>query len=389
LTGFSEHVLGFNSNANLMVIITWTIVFVVAVFFREKVVVTTSSLCILAVILCAYIVSKYVLVGCQFYPMMIVFYAMIPVFVSVQQIEIEKVLRNCMYLSFLTLPYLSALFEYQYEGFRQASMGNSYSLVSVIVPALIHFWYYRKNTKLSEKVAYGYVTFLIVCLLLRGNRGAIVSVFACIVILLFNTVKQNGYTQRQNPKKLLTILLAFVATVLLVMNMENIVIWITSILNTAGVNVPSFLLKSVTLLSQTNRGIDNGRNELYELAWQYIKQSPIYGYGIGTFAYYTDYPWVHNYLLQAMFEGGLFFAIPVGAVSLIFFLYVIKQNAKERNELAFRILLFCECIPRYLISNDPWRGTAIWLMMGYGLVILFRILHIINRKKILRFVSRR
>jgi O-antigen ligase len=166
-------------------------------------------------------------------------------------------------------------------------------------------------------------------------------------------------------------------------------IWITDILSKVNVNIPSFLLKSTTLMSRTNRGIDNGRKELYELAWKYIKQSPVCGYGIGTFAYYTKYPWAHNYLLQAMFEGGIFFVIPAVVVSLIYFLYVIKQNAKERNELAFMILLFCECIPRYLVSNDPWRGTAIWLMMGYGFSMLFRIFHITNRKIVLSVRSKR
>jgi O-antigen ligase len=281
------------------------------------------------------------------------------------------------------------LFQYQYESFGQAGMGSSYSVVSVAIPALIHFWYYRKNTKLLEKVAYIYIAFLIICLCFRGNRGAVLSVFVCVVVLLFNIAKPNGYTQGLNPKMQIMKLVALFAMIAIILNLENIIVWITEALSNVGLNVPSFLSKSVLLMSQTNRDIDNGRSELYALVWQYIKQRPVFGYGIGTFDYYTNRHWPHNYILQVAFEGGVIFAVPVIAVSLIYFLYLIKQNTKEKTELAVMLLLFCECIPRYLISNDSWRGTAIWLMLGYGFVVLFRILHFTNRREILSFKTRR
>lgn len=48
--------------------------------------------------------------------MLIIFYAFIPMIISCQKINAEKVLRYALYISCLSIFYLKELFAFQYEG---------------------------------------------------------------------------------------------------------------------------------------------------------------------------------------------------------------------------------------------------------------------------------
>lgn len=371
ITGFFEHALKIKSSANLAVLLLWTVTFVWGIFRKEQYQVCTSSIIWCLYIICIYFVSKYIWRSSQFYPMLIIFYAFIPMIISCQKINAEKVLRYALYISCLSIFYLKELFALQYEGYNQASMGNSYSVVTGLIAFFIHFSYYRKESDIHIKLVYIYNVFLLFRLLLTGNRGAILSLIICGIVLILN---KQTMIKRQ-------IILIIVCTIAIVsyLNINNILKIIFPFINKIGIQMPSFILKTTDLIGESSRGIDNGRNVLYQTLFGYINKNPIVGYGIGSIPTYTNYPWAHNYLLQFWFEGGIILLLIAVIVFAWYLIFLIGNKKERKEELIIAILVFCECVPRYLISNDPWRGTAVWLMMGYGTIKVFKAFKIKNK----------
>lgn len=374
ISGFFQHVLYITSNANLYVLLCWVLVFLISIVFRVTYNLHTSSILLVGLIFIYYIISKYIIGGCVFYSIQIVFFAIIPILMATQNVNIKKVLEYIMYLSLLSVPFLDVLFAYQYEGYQQASMGNSYSVMVPVIATLIHFRYYKYNTNYKIRLLYCYNLFLLLTLVANATRGAILSLIVCFFILYINKFESNGEKRiKQNSKIIFILVMLCIVYVIIILNLESIVFFLKSVILSKLDNVPSFITKTIALLEHKGGDISNGRVQLYKVVFSLIKQNPILGHGIGTFSTYTSYPWAHNYLLQFMFEGGIILAIIPIYVTIRIIIFMLVPFINDKNEFCALVLMFCMCIPRYLISNDPWRGTAVWMMISFCCSYFFKI----------------
>ncbi|MFR5348100.1 hypothetical protein [Romboutsia timonensis] len=93
-----------------------------------------------------------------------------------------------------------------------------------------------------------------------------------------------------------------------------------------------------------NKGnISNGRNDFFQIALDYFKQKPIIGNGIGTFTNKNMYgiDFVHNFILQFLYEGGIILTIPI--LILVFKAVVATLNMYNLTKDLYVIIAFLTC----------------------------------------------
>lgn len=371
MTGIFEHVIGMTTSANLGVLITWVVIVIIGLIRRDKYTVIVNNVILIGSIILAYCISKYIRGDCSYYTTMIIFYSLIPTFVSIQDVDPEKVLRYMIIISLFSVLYLDTMFSIQYEGFGQASMGNSYSATIPIIACMIHFRYYRKTVTKRFYILYAYDAYLLIRLIMAGNRGAILSLAVCFFVLLINNPDQS-MNKIDEFKKNFKFIIVVILAIILFMNLADLLNLLSDQLRAHGINVPSFVDKSIQLLGMGDRNIDNGRSDLYEKIFTLIKRRPFLGYGMGKFLKISGYPWAHNFILQLWIDVGIIGALFAVVICVWYFKYLLIDKTRDNEKMIIAILLFCECIPRYLISNDPWRGVEVWMFFGFGLMMMLR-----------------
>lgn len=132
--------------------------------------------------------------------------------------------------------------------------------------------------------------------------------------------------------------------------------------------------KQLELLSREyfNKNFFSGRENLWLVAFDAIKNSKWFGYGAGMtpeklFAFDLS---LHNLYLQMLIQAGI-----VGIATLFFVLVMIFKELKKsldniitRNTFAFFIgILVHECFEVSLTQNNLTTGLFYWLILGIGL----------------------
>lgn len=371
LVVFVSSVFQVPSGSNLYVLLFWTFLVVFSLLNREKYQINRKTIIGIIIILSLYFISECIYNYKTYDIVLVLFFAIIPYFIASQNCNCERILRSTMYLSLLGLPCQDVLFEFQYEEFHQASMSNSYAVVSAIIPALVHFFYFRKNSSKHIYIFYFINLYYLFRVIPVVNRGALLSIVLAVVLLLLNRKRNRQIFEKKtaNTKKAIYVAI-IVFVIIFYYNFSSIILFISDHLSQYGIKIPSFIIKTVILLEDANISVDNGRNELYNTLWQGISDSPLWGHGMGAIPVLTEYPWGHNFIMQFWYEFGV-----LAAILSIYVLYVnikellsIKNTYVDINNYAFLLLLFCETIPRYLISNDPWRGISVWMLFSFTFV---------------------
>lgn len=357
-----KEVLGINQNGNLYILSLELVVLILGVMFRSKYRLCIKSLYLMFLVIVLFLLTKLTTININYSFMQLLFYVIIPIFVAGQKLNSEKVLRYSMYISLSSIFSLNDLFGFQYEQLNQGSMGASYAVVNAVIVTMIHFKYFRNKANTLLKFCYLYNLFIMIKLISTANRGVILTMFCTICILYINNFDKDSNKTAINRKRILKVSILFVIITFIFINFESIINYLYDFCNRNFEQLPSFILKSNLFLEQNK--LSNGREDIYIVLFDLIKNNPIWGYGLQTFSYYTRWVWPHNFLLQFLFEGGILFSIYPIYLSIKILYRVIFQKFSTSREFAMSALVVCICYPRYLISNDPWKGTAVWAMIG-------------------------
>lgn len=363
-----------SSNANLYVLIIETII--LSITFLKKVKnngkLFLNPLFVLGII---FIIISYIraaIIGADYSIPQLALFCIIPLMVSTKEINVEKFLKYCIFLSVISLLNVNYIFKFEYEGISQASMGNSYSVYVSIVACIFYLFYYKKNITKIMYPFFGINIYLATKLLMFANRGTILGLFLIVIFLFISKYnnKTDNISQNSKGKNMLFVLLIIVGTVI-AMNIETIMIFFYDFFIKVFGDAPSFLIKSSVLSSNNN--LTNNRNELYLTAINLIKNKPFLGYGIETFSMNTIYPWPHNLILQFIYEGGIIFSV--------YPIFLILKTTKElffstkilKNDYVMGFFLFFMVFPRYFVSNDIWKGPFVWLLLGFCMRLIYNI----------------
>lgn len=305
-------------------------------------------------------------------PIQFIFYAIVPVYVISQRLDGELVMRYSLYISMLTATCINEMFRIQYTSVSQAFMGNIYAVLSPVLIAMIHFRLYRKQSNIVTKIAYLYNLYVMFLIFKYANRGAVVCIIFCLAVLLIN-----GYTESEERKKLSAIKIILIiifssAAIFTVMNLLAVLEMARDFMNDVFHSVPSFISKMIYYINKGD--VTDGRADINVYVYSAIAEKPIFGHGIKTFqAFATEqvgrtWPYVHQYILQYLFEGGIVFGLIPIALSLILTAKVLCTMISTKKEFAICATLVCCVIPRYLLSNEPWLSTTIWMLITYSLI---------------------
>ena len=230
-------------------------------------------------------------------------------------------------------------------------MGLSYAIMPPFLCALLMI--FRKETFFWKTLSVillfsGFIIYMIV-----GSRGCFVVIIGTILLYFVNK-KFKSYKKR-----------VFVVSTLgligsIMMNNFIIIIeWLSNALGRIGIEVYA-IQKILYYYSQDK--MDNGRNELYGIAWKGISESPL-GHYIGSFELAND-AYVHNLILQMAWDYGI-----IGFVFICFIYYkslnyFMRLNSNENNQdICF--IVFSSSLITLLFSSTYWLLPCFWLWVKY------------------------
>lgn len=232
-------------------------------------------------------------------------------------------------------------------------MGQSYGFVPMVLLsfAYINYSKYFSQNKILKRISIVVgICSLYFILFDCATRGAILTILISLIIMIIGRYEGN--------KKMILIFILSVLCTVVLFAYNDILLWLNSILNDLNLNILS-ISKTVRRISLGTA--DSGRNELYMIAWDYIKQSPIIGNGIGYFELNQGI-YIHNILIEIICEYGL-----VGFFLCGFFLFKSARssiNCEDINDL-FKMFLFCYTIPMLFFSNTYWLIPHFWFYLFF------------------------
>ena len=285
-------------------------------------------------------------------PAQFVLYVLVPVYAISQKADGEYVLRYVLYIGFMSVPVSNSFFVLLYENINQANLQNIYTLLIIVIAAMIHFSLYRKQSNIAVKLAYVYAVYILVKALMYANRGAIVCLLFCLSILIINSYdgeQRRGLTN----KSVLAITLLVVTGLLSVLFFVPILHFMESVSYKLFHSVPSFISKMLIYIQE---------GDIEDLFFfQKIK-------GVGQ----RTWPYPHQYIYQYLFEGGIIFGALPSYLSISITAKTIFRRIPTKKEFALCCILICTTLPKLLFSTDAWTSTSIWMLITYSLIYIMR-----------------
>lgn len=270
---------------------------------------------------------------------------------------------NLGYLVFYVLLYHSYLISS--IDYASLQMEAGYNFIPCILFALISLKYSRTKTIQTIVCLFNLLVSIIYMFLDSASRGPLILIFCFLAIIYIRG--------QSNIKVIITVVVGLMIAIILIVNYEDILIWFSGVMYSYNIDVP--LLDKLILWSGKDYSILNGRDILYENAFEVIRNSPIIGNGIGCFEKYffdDSLSYVHQYFLQVTCEFGLIGLI--GAV-IIFVKqlqlilskkYLLTNNISEL-EVGFGIVFFCLSMPKLMFSSSYWLTSSFWLLLAWTL----------------------
>lgn len=339
---------------------------------NRKIVFPMPSMIVMGYVILLYLVTLlFQGTNCDLSGIQFVFYVIVPIYLISQSFDSEYVLRCSLYISLISLPVINSFFVLQYEQYSQAYMGNIYAILSPVIIAFIHFKLYRKQANILTKIAYVYNLFVLLRILSFANRGAVLCIVFCLLILFINSY-DGEKRKKLPPVKVIAIAALFVLAAFAIVFSLPLLNALASLSKEIFGNIPSFISKTITYLNEDD--VLNGRSSISGFTVKAIWDSPIFGHGIETFESFArktvgkSWPYPHNYILQLIFECGIIFsALPI-FFSLSLTAKTIFCRIEEKNEFAICCTLVCINLPKLLFSTDMWLATGFWMLITYSIL---------------------
>ena len=286
--------------------------------------------------------------------MYFVAYLAIAFLLSNYEIEIERIITGIMICAvpiFFMWSRFWSSFQVDRKDYTSASMTVTYAVLPCIICFILHFIYYRE-----KKI--GYIFLYIMCgvltfrIITTGTRGALLGIVLLILYIIIDKLVVQSYS----PLKVFLIVALAIALVVLLLNLNQLIIFLFNYLNTKGITI-NIINKSYQEIMRSSNFL-NGRDSIWEFSLNTIARNPI-GVGIGyietEIGIYT-----HNIFLELLAEYGWIIGTFFGA----FIIYTIVNSLKyEKSDKVVSVFLFMNTIPQLLVSSTIWKEPCFWLLI--------------------------
>lgn len=241
-------------------------------------------------------------------------------------------------------------------------MGISYGSLRLALSLLVMlFLYYNDHSWWQKCLLIGTLIIYVSIYSNYATRGAMLAI-------LFFCVSYFAIRESSDLKRRATMLVTGVLLLVVTVNFENTIISINQLLYSLNFEVKA-LAKIETLLALGN--MDNGRDQLVKMGLEGILSSPIIGNGIAGFEEKHDW-YVHNFLLQILYEGGILLLIPVGLVLVISIRYIYTKSYLTLDYQVFILFMFSAGLIELLFSNIYWKSVFFWFFIFFNIRLLIR-----------------
>lgn len=219
----------------------------------------------------------------------------------------------------------------------------------------------KEHMKLVERIFWISMTALSAYVILAyGSRGPLLGIFM-FFIMKYGTM----FLPRRDismAKKFFVSVLIIAVMLIIYINFTKILLAFSGYLDTVGISsrtISRFLSGSATY--------DNGRLSLFSMAFEKIN-----AIGYGPFSdqfYFGEGNYVHNFVIEILFDFGMLGGTLVLVVLIYKFVKVLKQAPYSPWFEIFAVL-FSYCFGRLLFSGTFWTETSFWMLLGAGYVCL-------------------
>lgn len=287
------------------------------------------------------------------------FYVLLPMMAGAMiNIRSDIVLKTILILSSFSMLFIDKFFVVDSNGY--ITMGMSYIFMTPIIAASIYLYLFYKNDISKSKKLFFLFSLLQVIYFLKlfqyGSRGPLISIILCWLFMLvvkYNIQEKNIYLSKSK------IGFMFVGLIIVINQFYNILVFINLQLSKHGISA-QIIEKTIRLMAQNN--VFNSRDNIYTSAFSHFWDHPVFGHGLSTFSTYTNINYPHNFLIQFLFDGGVFL--------FLLLLFVILKNiifwykGCTANAFCLFIFLFFISVPGALVSGDIWENERFWLFIG-------------------------
>lgn len=240
------------------------------------------------------------------------------------------------------------------------SMGICYAMLVPVLANLVflRFFFFHESLKIKLLILPFTIIniFYLIQMAMFGSRGPMFCVLLLLVSFSLIKIERRKFFLLRNRVIIMIILIIFIS-----LSFKPILLLLSDFLLShydISLNViDKFLLKD------EQGDITNGRTPILEVALDAISISPIFGYGTAQFEKNTGIIYPHNFIIQMLYDGGIFLTSCIFIPIIKVINYKIKTIQIE--EFICLLFLFFASVPASMFSGDLWQAYRLWLFFGF------------------------
>ena len=298
-------------------------------------------------------------------PIFIFSQVVLALLISQVKINSKKFLFYLMTIPAFGIFFIAQLFRLKIEEDGSIGMGTSYSFIIPVVANIVYYFQVFRKEPNIPKIQYVLTMCITLInlvymfhLIVFGSRGVLLCLlFVLLLIFLFDYDINTCSIKKRSKWSTVYIILGIV----LVLNIWDFIRLLDNLLRTFNIEVYTL---TRTIEFGEAEDVMTGRSDLFDRAWKAFLRKPIFGYGMLTFEANTngDWPYVHNFVLQFLYDGGI-------VLTTAFLLPIIKNLISlfrrcTENYYCLVLTMFAATVPGALFSHDLWHQPALWLFFG-------------------------
>lgn len=279
---------------------------------------------------------------------------------SIAKVDVKLLLLAIMIIPSIGVFYTSKVFSTEGSFNETISMTASYAFMVPVVATILYWWFYYKYDGVYMKtivILFSMINMVFLYKILSfGSRGPFVCILMVFFVLfLFNKKEETGINVNKIRLSIMTLVVALFSV-----SFMWIIAYTNDLLKGMGLS-----FNVVDKFIRMDQGGDwtNGREYISEIAMAGIADSPIFGHGVDQFENNTGISYPHNFILQILYDGGIFFFM----IFLIPLAMMLVNKLKKCNidEFVLTVFLLTISVPGALASADLWNNERLWIFFGY------------------------
>ena len=286
-----------------------------------------------------------------------VLYDMVALLIGFQIKDTDGIIKKVIIIGIIGIPFL--LISNVDVMNSSDQMGYAYSCLPILIASFLGFGYDRIFKIICS---INIIIILIKCSTF-APRGVLVIIFTVIITMLYWHVSTRNSKNLKLIVSISILLILFSGVLYIFSNLENIIECVNDFLiDKFNVRVYAFD-KYLRYIAQDK--LYNGRDYIWALAINAIRENPVIGYGIGWFENSALGSYCHNIILQSFCEAGIFFGIPVIFYTGRQVLEILKSPFSE-DKVSFKWLMLIFCIGTEILffSSVYWSYMLFWYFLG-------------------------